>query len=144
MIEAYFAAGCFWGIQYKFDNIKKGIIKTVVGYSGFPRLSKKPTYAEICSGKTGYSETIRIRYNNKLIKYEDLCTFFFSIHDFAKLNKPQYKSAIFYVNNYQKNIATSIKKKISKNYNVKTEILEFKNFYKAEEYHQKYYQKKIN
>ena len=139
MKEAYFAAGCFWGIQKTFDEIKCGI-KTEVGYCGTPKLKKKPTYEEISQGNTNYSEAIKIKYDRG-ITYRDLCKYFFYSHDFTKKKIPQYKSAIFYKSPYQKKIALEVKKEFEASYSVATEILPFDQFYKAESYHQKYYQK---
>ena len=142
MKEAYFAAGCFWGVQYNFDKID-GIIETEVGYCGTSKLKHKPSYEEISQGNTGYSETIKIIYNPIKITYSDLCTHFFYLHNASKKNTiQQYKSAIFYKTNYQKHIAESIKSFFNAKYDVQTEILRFTKFYTAEDYHQKYYLKK--
>lgn len=139
MEEIIFSAGCFWSVQNKFDKIK-GIISTEVGYCGGTK--KNPSYEEVCSGKTGHTESIKVIYDPRIISFPELCIFFFKIHNFSIKYDTQYKSIIFYNNNHQKEIAIRIKKKILKKYKCFTEIKRYRNdFFKAEEYHQKYLQK---
>jgi len=145
---AYFAGGCFWGIEYKFSQVK-GVVSTTVGYSG--GTSENPTYRQVCSGKTGHAETVKITYNPALITYDDLLDNFFSIHDPTQLNRQgpdvgtQYRSAIFYVNEKQKLMAEEKTAELEQSGkfqdSIVTEIKSFDEFYKAEEYHQKYIEK---
>jgi len=142
--KAVFAAGCFWGVQAAFDKIK-GIVKTTVGYTGGN--FKNPSYEDVCSGETGHAEAILIRYNPKIISYEKLLKIFWKIHDPTQLNRQgpdigsQYRSAIFYFNEKQKELALKSIKEIQKKYKNKvvTEVRKAPEFYPAEDYHQKYY-----
>jgi peptide-methionine (S)-S-oxide reductase len=143
---ATFGAGCFWGVEAIFQKIK-GVIKTTVGYMGGN--TKNPTYEEVCTDKTGHVEVIQISYDPKQLNYEKLLEKFWEIHDPTQLNRQgpdigtQYKSVVFYHNEIQKKLSEHSKNKQQKNYNKKivTEILPVKDFYPAEEYHQKYYEK---
>jgi len=139
---AIFAGGCFWGIQKKFEDLKNifpGILETKVGYCG--GFKKNPSYKQVCSGNTGHTESIKIKYNPKLITYEKLCSFFMKIPQSTIKLKTQYKSAIFYTSKYQKTTAKKIINKY-KNMNTQIELIEYKNnFYNAEEYHQHYLKK---
>jgi len=143
--KAVFAAGCFWGVEYYFQNAT-GVISTTVGYTGGK--TKKPTYSQVCSEKTGHAEAVEITYDPARTTYETLAKLFFEIHDFTQLNRQgpdtgdQYRTAIFYKTPEQKQIAEKlIQQLILKGYDVKTQINPAKNFYPAEDYHQKYYQK---
>lgn len=146
MEKATFAAGCFWQVEAEFRKVK-GVINAFVGYSGGK--TKNPTYKEVCSSTTGHTETIQIEYDPKKVKYEELLDTFWKIHDPTTLNKQgldigtQYRSAIFYHNENQKKAAIESKKKAQKKFKNKivTEIKPTKEFYKAEEYHQKYLEK---
>ena len=94
---AILAGGCFWGIQKQFEDLKKkysGILETKVGYCG--GLKKNPSYEQVCSGETGHTESIKIKYNPKEIKYQELCYFFMNIHNSTIKLKTQYKSAFLY------------------------------------------------
>jgi peptide-methionine (S)-S-oxide reductase len=143
---ATFGAGCFWGVEAAFQKIK-GITKTTVGYMGGNL--KNPTYEQVCTDKTGHTEVIQIEYDDKLITYKELLEVFWEIHDPTQLNRQgpdfgkQYKSVIFYHDKFQKEIAEKSKKQVQNKYekNVVTEITPAKEFYQAEEYHQKYFQK---
>jgi peptide-methionine (S)-S-oxide reductase len=143
---ATFGAGCFWGVESKFQKVK-GVIITTVGYMG-GRL-KNPTYEQVCTDKTGHAEVIQIIFDKEQISYEKLLEIFWSIHDPTQLNRQgpdigkQYRSVIFYHNETQKKIAEESKKQIQNKYNRKivTEITLASKFYPAEEYHQKYLQK---
>jgi peptide-methionine (S)-S-oxide reductase len=147
MTLATFGAGCFWGVEAAFQKIK-GIIKTTVGYMGGNTIN--PTYEQVCSDKTGHVEVTQIEYNPTQIKYETLLEIFWKIHNPTQLNRQgadigtQYKSVIFYHNELQKISAEKSKKKQQNEYKKKivTEILPVIKFYPAEEYHQKYLQKK--
>ncbi|TFF97636.1 MAG: peptide-methionine (S)-S-oxide reductase [Promethearchaeota archaeon] len=145
---AMFAAGCFWGVEEHFRKLK-GVLETSVGYSGgdFP----DPTYKKVCSGKTGHAETVRIEFDPSIITYDELLDVFWKIHNPTTLNRQgfdigtQYRSAIFYLTPEQKESALESKKEIEKSGIYKkpivTEITPAKEFYRAEEYHQKYVQK---
>tara|TARA_B100000676_G_C17947765_1_gene770215 strand:+ start:319 stop:765 length:447 start_codon:yes stop_codon:yes gene_type:complete len=144
---AILALGCFWGPEIKFGKLQ-GINKTEVGYCGGN--STKTSYKEVCSGNTNHAEVVKIDFDNKIISYEEILNFFFDIHDPTTINQQgpdfgsQYRSEIFYIDNNQKNIAEKIlieKNKIFKG-KIVTKISEVKNYCKAEEYHQKYLEKK--
>ncbi|HIE16456.1 MAG TPA: peptide-methionine (S)-S-oxide reductase MsrA [Bacteroidales bacterium] len=144
-----FAAGCFWGVQYKFSKIK-GVLKTVVGYTGGTVVD--PTYEEVCTGETNHAEAVQIYYDENIISFKNLLAVFWSIHDPTSLNKQgpdegtQYRSAIFCHNELQLKEALESKKQLELSGQLKkpivTEIVPFSNFYKAEEYHQDYFRKK--
>ena len=146
--KATFAAGCFWGIESAFCQVE-GVISTTVGYSGGN--TKNPTYEEVCTDKTGHAESVLIEFNPELITYEKLLELFWSIHDPTTLNRQgpdigsQYRSIVFYHSEEQKNMAIYIKDKLEKSKRfsrkIVTEIIPSTVFYKAEEYHQKYFQK---
>ena len=145
---AVLALGCFWGPEIKFSKLE-GVNKTEVGYCGGN--SNKTTYKEVCSGNTNHAEVVKIDFDNSKISYEDILSYYFNIHDPTTLNQQgpdigsQYRSEIFYMDNDQKHIAEKIlseKNKIFKG-KIVTKISEVKNYCKAEEYHQKYLEKKI-
>lgn len=146
--EALFGAGCFWGIEAKFSKIK-GVISTTVGYSG--GWYDNPTYKDVCSGETGHAEVIDIQYDPSLISYERLVEIFFYIHDPTTINRQgpdigsQYRSVIFYRNERQKEIAQRVIQNLESSDRFKkpivTELKLAKDFYKAEDYHQKYHEK---
>ncbi|KYK31370.1 MAG: methionine sulfoxide reductase A [Thermoplasmatales archaeon SG8-52-3] len=146
MKKATFGAGCFWGVEAKFQKIK-GVINTKVGYMGGNL--KNPTYEEVCTDKTGHAEAIQIEYDSKHISFEELLKVFWDIHDPTQKNRQgpdvgrQYRSVIFYHNLEQKKLAEKSKKQIQKKYSkpIATEISPVKEFYPAEEYHQKYLEK---
>ena len=146
MEKATFAAGCFWGVDAVFERTE-GVEKTTVGYTGGK--TKNPTYEQVCTGKTGHAEAVQIIYNPKIITYEQLLETFWMIHDPIQKNRQgpdigtQYRSAIFYHNQEQKHMAEESKKQKEKYLEVKiqTEITLAKEFYPAEEYHQKYLKK---
>jgi len=146
MEKATFAAGCFWGVEVVFERTE-GVEKTTVGYTGGK--TKNPTYEQVCTGKTGHAEAVQIIYNPKIITYEQLLETFWVIHDPTQKNRQgpdigtQYRSAIFYHNQEQKHMAEESKKQKEKYLEVKiqTEITLAKEFYPAEEYHQKYLKK---
>ena len=147
MKKAIFGAGCFWGPEEKFSKIN-GIIKTEVGYCG----GNKPqtTYEEVCTGQTNHAEVVKIEFDEKIISYEEIVNFFFKMHDPTTLNKQgpnkgtQYRSEIFFNSEEQKKIAEKIKQDFNKKYDgeVVTNISKEQNYCKAEEYHQKYLEKK--
>jgi peptide-methionine (S)-S-oxide reductase/peptide methionine sulfoxide reductase msrA/msrB len=147
MQKAIFGAGCFWGPEEKFSKIN-GIIKTEVGYCG----GNKPqtTYEEVCTGQTNHAEVVKIEFDEKIIFYEEVVNFFFKMHDPTTLNKQgpnkgtQYRSEIFFNSEEQKKIAEKIKQDFNKKYDgeVVTNISKEQNYCKAEEYHQKYLEKR--
>ncbi len=147
---ATFAAGCFWGVEYKLSQIE-GVLETIAGYSGGQTTA--PTYRQVLSGKTGHAEAVQVVYDRNLISYDQLVRKFFELHDPTQDNRqgpdvgPNYRSAIFYHHQEQKEIAEKVKAELqaSGRYKKKivTEISPFRSFYRAEEYHQKYYQKKM-
>jgi len=143
--EAIFAAGCFWGVEYYFKKLP-GVLKTEVGYSGGDHAN--PSYQDVCEKYTGHYEVIRVIYDPKKIDYETLTKYFFEIHDPTQTDGQgpdhgqQYLSRIFYYNEEQKNIANQlIQQLITKGYNVTTRLLPVDIFWRAENYHQDYYQK---
>jgi len=148
MQKATFGAGCFWGVEAAFQHIK-GILSTNVGYMGGHL--KNPTYEDVCTDKTGHVEVINITFDSKKISYEQLLDIFWDIHDPTQLNRQgldrgtQYRSVIFYYNQKQKRIAELSKKKLQESGKWKkqivTEIIPAKEYYPAEEYHQKYLEK---
>jgi len=148
MDKATFGAGCFWGVEAAFQKIP-GIVSTKVGYMGGHL--KNPSYKDVCTDKTGHAEVIQITFNPKVVSYEKLVEIFWNIHDPTQFNKQgpdigtQYRSAIFYHNQKQKEIAEKSKKKQHQSGKYKrtivTEITPAKEFYPAEEYHQKYLEK---
>jgi len=145
---ATFAAGCFWGVEYKFGQVK-GVLGTTVGYTG--GLTANPTYEDVCSNTTGHAEAVRVTFDPSVVAYEDLVREFFGFHDPTQLNRQgpdhgrQYRSAIFYHNEEQREIAERVKTELNQSGAFKkpivTEIVSAPRFFKAEEYHQKYYQK---
>jgi len=145
---AYFAGGCFWGVEYKFSQLK-GVVSTKVGYSGGS--TENPTYRQVGSGETGHAETVKVTYDPSQITYEELLDKVFSFHDPTQLNRQgpdvgdQYRSAVFYVNDNQKSVAdekiAQLKKSNKFQNPIVTEVERFKKFFKAEEYHQKYIEK---
>ncbi len=143
--EAIFAAGCFWGVEFLFKKLP-GVLKTEVGYTGGDKLN--PTYGEVCNGTTGHYEAIRIVYDPAKISYEQLTKYFFEIHDFTQQNGQgpdigeQYLSVIFYYDEQQKQIAEKLIKMLqNQGYSVATALLPVTVFWRAETYHQDYYEK---
>ena len=144
---AILGLGCFWGPEIKFSKLE-GIIKTEVGYCGGD--SKKTTYKEVCTGNTNHAEVVKLDFDPKIISYEKILDFFFEIHDPTTLNSQgpdfgtQYRSEIFYLNNKQKEISENAIKKINSSLSDKvvTKSSLLKNYCPAEEYHQRYLEKK--
>jgi len=144
--KAWFACGCFWGAEYHFSKAK-GVIETTVGFMG-GRI-ENPTYRDVCTGKTGHLETAEVAFDPKQTSYKELVRLFFEIHDFTQTDGQgpdigeQYLSAIFYADNNQKVIAQQqIAILTSKGYKVATAMRPAAAFWKAEEYHQDYYEHK--
>ena len=146
--KAIFAAGCFWGIEEKF-NTTKGVIETEVGYIGGKTSS--PTYEDVCSGNTQHAEAVRVYYDKDIISYDSLLDLFFQIHNPTTLNSQgpdfgtQYRSAIFYQNDFQKLSSENKIKELNRSKfdnNIVTTLEYSDDFWIAEEYHQKYLKKK--
>jgi len=144
---AILAAGCFWGIEEKFISAK-GVTETEVGYIGGN--TSNPTYRDVCTGNTSHAEAVRIFFNSEIISYDALLDLFFTIHDPTTLNQQgpdhgtQYRSAIFYLNDYQKlSGENKIKELNAKQFQnrIVTTLEETQEFWIAEEYHQKYIRK---
>ena len=144
---AVLALGCFWGPEIKFSKID-GIIKTEVGYCGGDK--PKVTYKEVCTGNTNHAEVVKLDFDEKIISYEKILRIFFQLHNPTTLNSQgpdfgtQYRSEIFYLNNNQKLIAEKVFQEINERLNGKvvTKISLLKNYCAAEEYHQKYLEKR--
>lgn len=150
-MKATFGAGCFWGVEKSFMDLK-GVKSTTVGYMGGK--TKNPTYQEVCTDKTGHAEVVQIEYNPDIISYKELLDVFWDIHDPTQKNRQgvdigtQYRSVIFYHTEEQKNIAEKEKEKLEKSgrykKKIETDIKPALEFYRAEEYHQKYFEKHSN
>ena len=144
---AVLALGCFWGPEIKFSKID-GIIKTEVGYCGGN--SSITTYKEVCTGNTNHAEVVKLDFDEKIITYEKILKIFFQIHDPTTLNSQgpdfgtQYRSEIFYLNDNQKMIAEKVLNEVNERLSGKvvTKISLIKNYCPAEEYHQKYLEKR--
>ena len=145
---ATFAAGCFWGVQAEFDKVK-GVVATTVGYSGGH--TEKPTYKDVCSDTTGHAEAVQVVYDPTVVTYEHLLDTFWSMHDPTTSNQQgpdfgsQYRSVIFYHSPEQQAAASASKEMLEKAHRfprpIVTEIVPAATFWRAEEYHQKYFQK---
>ena len=143
--KAIFAAGCFWGVQHQMQRIA-GVEDTVVGYTGGEELN--PTYPEVKAHLTHHVEAIEVTYDASVVDYATLCKVFFEIHDPAQTDGigpdlgPQYRSEIFYADAEQKSIAEGIIADLrSRGYEVNTVLRQAAQFWRAEEYHQHYYDK---
>ena len=145
MAKAVFGGGCFWCLDAVFRRVK-GVKNVIVGYAGGRR--PNPTYEQVCTGVSGHAEVIEIEYDEKIISYDELLDIFFKIHDPTQLNRQgndigtQYRSIILYTNETQKQKAVKKTEDLkSKGIKVVTEIKPLEVFYKAEEYHQNYFEK---
>lgn len=148
--KATFAAGCFWGVEAAFRQIK-GVVSTRVGYCGGSM--PNPTYEDVCTDATGHAETVEVTYNPEKISYEKLLDVFWENHDPTTPNRQgpdvgtQYRSVIFYHKDKQKIAAEKSKQLLQKsqkykNRKIVTEIIQATEFYRAEEYHQQYLEKR--
>ena len=147
-MKATFAAGCFWHVEDLFRKTE-AVKSTKVGYIGgnLPN----PTYEEVCTDKTGHAEAVEVEYDPEQISYDELLDVFWSNHDPTSLNRQgpdigiQYRSSIFVHDESQKNAAEQSKEKLNSSgkysKNIVTEIIPAPEFFKAEEYHQKYFEK---
>ena len=144
---AVLGLGCFWGPEIKFSKLE-GVIKTEVGYCGGE--SKETTYKEICTGNTNHAEVVKLDFDPKVTSYEKILDFFFEIHDPTTLNSQgpdfgtQYRSEIFILSDKQKEIAENVIRKINSSLSGKvvTKSSLLKNYCPAEEYHQRYLEKR--
>jgi peptide-methionine (S)-S-oxide reductase len=149
MATAIFAAGCFWGVEETFRT-KEGVLSTTVGYTG--GWLENPTYKDVCTDKTGHAEGVLIEYDPAIVSYEELLEIFWANHDPTQVNAQgpdigtQYRTVVFYTTPTQKNIAQESKTRMAerKIYSkpIATEILPAVKFWPAEDYHQKYFEKR--
>jgi len=144
--KAYFAGGCFWGVEYYFSNVK-GVHSTSVGYMGGEK--EHPTYKEVCYEGTGHAEAMEVVFDPEIVTYEELAKLFFEIHDPTQVGRQgpdigdQYRSAIFYTTDEQKETTEKLINILKgKGLNVATELVKADQYWIAEDYHQDYYQKK--
>ena len=148
MQRATFAAGCFWGVEAKFRKLD-GVVSTQVGYTGGHK--ETPTYEEVCSDSTGHAEAVEITFDPEKISYSQLLKVFWDIHNPTTYNRQgfdtgsQYRSAIFFHNEEQQKLALDSRKELTESGKfdkpIVTEILPAPKFWRAEEYHQQYYEK---
>lgn len=149
MEKATFGAGCFWGVEEHFRKLP-GVIDTAVGYMGGSK--ENPTYEEVCTGLTGHAEVVHLAFDPAKISYQELLTEFFRMHDPTTLNRQgpdhgtQYRSVIFFHNHQQQQEAMKMKEELDQSGKfqnpIVTEITPALTFYCAEEYHQRYLQKR--
>jgi peptide-methionine (S)-S-oxide reductase len=148
MEKASFGAGCFWGVEETFRK-SKGVVDTKVGYMGGN--TQKPSYKEVCRGNTGHAEVVEITFDPTIISYDSLLAIFWKCHNPTTLNYQgpdygsQYRSVIFYYNDQQKKMAEESKDRLNKSGAYSSPIVTFieeaADFWQAEEYHQRYYEK---
>jgi peptide-methionine (S)-S-oxide reductase len=146
--KATFGAGCFWGVETAFREVK-GVISTVVGYMGGDL--DNPSYQDVCTGTTGHSEVVEVIFNSHEVSYRDLLRLFWSIHDPTTVNRQgpdvgvQYRSVIFYHDLDQKKLAEKMRDELQKSNiyprDIVTAIEPAQTFWKAEDYHQQYFEK---
>ena len=147
--KATFGAGCFWGVEVAFRNTE-GVTQTAVGYLG--GTMENPTYRDVCTGRTGHAEVVEVEYDPQQVSYEELLKVFWDNHDPTQLNRQgpdigtQYRSAIFYHTPQQQQVAQTSKEQLEREGSfrrpVVTEIIPASEFYRAEEYHQQYLEKR--
>lgn len=149
MAKAIFAAGCFWGVEEAFRQLK-GVTSTTVGYTG--GTAKGPSYKEVCTGNTGHAEAVEVEFDPNQVSYDQLLSVFWQSHDPTTLNRQgpdvgtQYRSAIFFEDGTQEAAARSSKAALEKSGVFKrpivTEIKPASEFWRAEDYHQQYFEKR--
>ena len=148
MEKATFGAGCFWSVEAAFRKVK-GVLSATVGYMG--GTLEDLTYEDVCSGKTGHAEVVQLEYDPSIVSYEELLEVFWEIHDPTTLNRQgpdigtQCRSVIFYRGEEQKAKAEALRSRLQRSGKYKekivTEIVHASQFYRAEEYHQRYLEK---
>ncbi len=147
METATFGAGCFWGVEATFQKVP-GVVSVAVGYSGGD--VEDPSYQMVCTGNTGHAEVVHLEYDPAVVRFEALLDVFWSCHDPTTLNRQgpdvgtQYRSVVFYLTPEQEEAARASRDLVSKRYPdpIVTEIVPFEEFYRAEEYHQRYLEKR--
>ena len=149
MEKATFGAGCFWGVQTTFDRVP-GVVETAVGYEGGKL--ENPTYRDVCTGRTGHAEALEITFDPTRVSYQQLLDVFFSSHDPTQLNRQgpdhgeQYRSVIFYHSAEQQQAAVATVARLTAEHKfscpIVTQIVPAQTFWVAEEYHQKYLEKR--
>lgn len=149
MAKGTFAAGCFWGVEDAFRQVK-GVTSTTVGYTG--GTTKNPTYTEVCTDRTGHAEAVEVEFDPKQVTYEQLLRVFWENHDPTTMNRQgpdvgtQYRSAIFFHDAEQEAAARASKEALEKSGKFKrlivTQIVAAPEFYRAEDYHQQYFEKR--
>jgi peptide-methionine (S)-S-oxide reductase len=147
--KATFGAGCFWGVEAEFRKIK-GVKSTAVGYEG--GTMDNPTYKDVCTDRTGHAEVVEVEYDPEQVKYEDLLNVFWENHDPTQVNRQgpdvgtQYRTVVFYHSDEQKRIAEESKKSRAESGRyrkpIATQIQPAQTFWKAEDYHQQYLEKR--
>ena len=145
---AVFGAGCFWGVESAFRAVE-GVVDVAVGYAG--GTVPKPSYRTVCSGKTGHAEVVQVEYDPARVSFEQLLEVFWQIHDPTTLNRQgpdfgtQYRSIIFYSDEHERKAAEESKRRLDESGKlsrpVVTQIVPAAEFYRAEEYHQRYYER---
>jgi peptide-methionine (S)-S-oxide reductase len=147
MIEkAMFGAGCFWGVEAEFRKVE-GVVEVTSGYSG--GYTENPTYKDVCSSATGHAEVVEVEYDTSKVSYEELLEVFWNNHDPTQLNRQgpdvgtQYRSVIFFYTPEQEDAARASKERAQSRFKnpIVTEIRPASKFYRAEEYHQRYFEK---
>jgi methionine-S-sulfoxide reductase len=141
--KAIFAAGCFWGVQYYFDQLE-GVLSSRVGYTGGSL--QNPTYEDVCYRNTGHAESVELLFDESVVSYQTLVKQFLYLHDPTQVGGQgpdigdQYRSVIFYCNEEQRSVALNVIKVSQNNYSkpIVTDVVAMGVFYEAEEYHQKY------
>lgn len=144
--RAIFGAGCFWGVESAFRGVP-GVVDAPVGYSG--GTVEDPTYRQVCGGRTGHAEVVQVEYDPEAVSYEELLEVFWKTHDPTQVDRQgpdvgtQYRSAIFYLNDDQRQRAEASKERAqgSRKRPIATEVSPAETFYRAEEYHQRYFEK---
>ncbi len=147
MATAIFGAGCFWGIEVAFGRVK-GVTATSVGYTG--GITENPTYEQVCTGNSGHAEVVWVEFDHSSVSYEELLDVFWGCHDPTTLNRQgpdrgtQYRSAIYFKDSEQEALATQSKENNAGRFPnpIVTEITTASKYYIAEDYHQKYLQKR--
>ncbi len=146
---ATFGAGCFWGVESAFRGVE-GVVDSAVGYAG--GTVPKPNYRAVCSGKTGHAEVVQVEYDPARVSYEQLLEVFWQVHDPTTLNRQgpdvgtQYRSIIFYSDDHERMAAEESKRRLEESGKlarpIVTQIVPATEFYRAEEYHQRYFERR--